>query len=268
MVGRLIGVQFELERGSTALETKALRAAAVRAVGPEIARRLGRLASDTDTAFAFDAGGHIRWEGAAAGRIVGGSPFRPRVELFGELGPAAARERARMRLEAFVAAEAHRRLAPLAALDAAMRAGELKGLARGLAFRLMEAGGVLDRRSVAAELQSLSQAERRTLRTLGVRFAAFSLHLPAVLTDEAREMAVAFAGLGAHARWTPPPGWLARLPHPVPSERILAAHGLIAAGAYAAPVALLERLDTAMRSGPDAAGALVLTRRNPRRPHP
>ncbi len=258
-VGRLTGVQFEPERGSTALETKALRAAAVRAVGPEIARRLGRLAADANDAFAFDAGGHIRWEGAEAGRIAGGSPFRPRVELFGELGPAAARERARMRLEAFVAAEAHRRLAPLAALDGAMRAGELKGLARGLAFRLIEAGGVLDRRCVAAELQSLSQNERRTLRILGVRFAAFSLHLPAVLTDEGREMAIAFAGLGHHARWTPPPNRLVRLPHPVPPERILAAHGLVAAGAYAVPVALLERLDAAMRSGPDAAGALVLT---------
>src|SRR5579871_1549666 len=43
-VGRLNGLAFEGERGSSALESKALRAAAQRAVAPEIARRLGRLA--------------------------------------------------------------------------------------------------------------------------------------------------------------------------------------------------------------------------------
>ena len=50
------------------------------------------------------------WRGQAAGQLAGGGPFSPRVRLLGELGPAAARERAARRLEAFVAAEAGRRL--------------------------------------------------------------------------------------------------------------------------------------------------------------
>ena len=42
-----------------------------------------------------------------------------------------------------------------------MASGALKGLPRGLAYRLIEAGGVLARTGLEAELKSLSQAERR-----------------------------------------------------------------------------------------------------------
>ena len=70
------------------------------------------------------------------------------MRLLGELGPEAARERAVRRLEAFIAAEAGRRLAPLRRLDAAVSEGRLKGLPRGLAYRLIEAGGVIPRSSV------------------------------------------------------------------------------------------------------------------------
>lgn len=44
-VGRLAGVTFDAARGASMLEDKALRAAALHAVGPEIVRRLGRLAA-------------------------------------------------------------------------------------------------------------------------------------------------------------------------------------------------------------------------------
>src|SRR5690606_21926754 len=58
-VGKLTGVQFEAAQGSTVLEEKALRAAAVHAVGPEISRRLGRLASEPHEAFALTPDGVV-----------------------------------------------------------------------------------------------------------------------------------------------------------------------------------------------------------------
>src|SRR5581483_12137690 len=104
-----------------------------------------------------------------------------RVRLLGDLGHEAARQRATQRLEAFVAAEAGRRLAPLKRLEAAVAEGRIRGLARGLAFRLIEAGGVLDRAAVRSDVRLLSQVERRALRGLGVRLGAFSLFLPGLL---------------------------------------------------------------------------------------
>ncbi|MBV9510404.1 MAG: phosphonate-binding protein [Caulobacteraceae bacterium] len=257
-VGRLAGAHFEGARGSSALEDKALRAAAERAVGPEVARRLGQLAAEPDEAFKLLPNGLVLWRGDAAGRLGGGGPFSPRVQLFGALGPEAARERAARRLEAFIAAEASRRLAPLRMLKAAVAEGRLKGLARGLAYQLIEAGGAIDRAPLATEIQSLSQGERRALKTLGVRFGAFSLYLPALLTPAARTLTAAFADLAA-PNWRPAADALSPLPHPPPSPLAQAQRGLRAVAGFSAPIEALERLDALLREGPQNEGGFELT---------
>ncbi len=249
VVGRLDGLRFDAEKADSALADKALRQAAVRAVGPEVTRRLGKLAAEADDAFELNPDGVIHWRGEPAGQLSSERPFSPRVRLFGELGPAHARERAQRRLEAFVAAQAGARLAPLKAMDAAMSDGRLKGLARGLAFRLIEAGGIIPRSRVATEVSALSQAERRTLRALGVRFGAFSLHLAGLLTPDALAFSNALARVAA-PDWRPPPDGLSRLPATPPSDRAMAARGMIAVGPFAIPVTRLEQLDALLRAQP------------------
>jgi ATP-dependent RNA helicase SUPV3L1/SUV3 len=257
-VGRLSGVRFEPAQGSSLLEEKALRAAATHAVGPEIVRRLGKLAAEPDEAFSLLPDGSVLWGAEAAGVLAGGEPFRPRVRLLGELGPEAARQRAGQRLEAFVAAEAGRRLAALGRLEAAIAEGRIKGLARGLAFRLAEAGGVLDRGAVRGEVKALSQQERRTLRSLGVRIGAFSLYMPGLLKPEARTLTQAFAARGADP-WRPPPDQVSVLPVQTPAPRTLAAFGLRAVRGLAVPVEQLERLDELLRAAPKAGGGSSLS---------
>src|SRR5580700_3104398 len=126
LVGKLIGVHFEPERGDSPLENRALRGAVERAVAPEIARRLGELASEGDEAFALKLGGLVAWRDEAAGEITGGGPFKPRVRLIGDFGADAPRERAARRLEAYVASEASRRLFVLKRLTEAIADGTLK----------------------------------------------------------------------------------------------------------------------------------------------
>ena len=257
-VGRLTGVGFDAARGATVLEDKALRAAAQRAVGPEIARRLGRLAAEPDEAFALQPDGLLLWRGEAAGQLTGGGPFSPRLRLFGTLGAGPARERAARRLEAFVAAEASRRLKGLRVLKAAVADGRLTGLARGVAYRLLEAGGVMDRGPLAAELRALSPAERRALKMLGVRFGAFSLFMPGLLTPSARAFSAAFAAL-EQPHWRPAREGLSPLPDPQPAARALAFWGLRAIGGLAAPVEALEQLDALLRAAPQEAGGALLS---------
>ncbi|MFO1013719.1 MAG: helicase-related protein [Caulobacteraceae bacterium] len=256
-VGKLRGLRFDLARGGSQLEEKALRGAAQKAVAPEIARRLGRLAAEDDGAFALTADGTVLWRGEAAGALANDKPFAPRVRLYGELGPEAARERATRRLEAFVAAEAGRRLPALRKLEAAIADGSLKGLARGLAYRLVETGGVLDRRGVETELKSLSQTERRALRSLGVRIGTFSLFLPSQLFPKALAFAEAFAHQAS-------PDWkasapLSPLPSPSPAPRALGLSGRLAAGPYALAVERLERFAEHLRAAPREKGGSVLS---------
>jgi ATP-dependent RNA helicase SUPV3L1/SUV3 len=254
-VGRLNGLVFEGAKGATTLESKALRAAAQRAVAPEIAKRLGRIAAEPDEAFALAPDGLVLWRGEAAGALAGDRPFAPRVRLFGELGAAPARERAARRLEAFLAAEAGRQLPSLRRLETAVASGALKGLPRGLAYRLIEAGGVLTRASVEAELKSLSQGERRAIRSLGVAIGAHALYLPE-LVGPARVFAQPFA-LAAAPNWSPAETMVAALPSPAPPARALSLRGLVGVGALAVPIEQLERLDELMR-GAAKQGAGVL----------
>jgi len=238
-VGRLTGVDFQIDKGSSALEDRALRHAARQAVTPEIARRLGRLAADADDAFAVTPDGAVLWRGAQAGQVAGGDWFAPRVRLLGELGSVAARERAQRRLEAWLAAEAGRALRALRRLKTAIESGALKGLPRGLAFRLVEAGGIIDRREVERDLAALSQVERRTLKTFGVRIGAHSVWLPALLKGRAPAVAQAFV---AGESFRPGPTALTLLPEPPPPACLLSAFGLRAAGRFAAGVEMLESL--------------------------
>ena len=242
LVGKLVGVHFEPERGDSPLENRALRGAVERAVAPEIARRLGELASEGDEAFALKPGGLVAWRGEAAGEIAGGGPFSPRVRLLGEFGAEPQRERAARRLEAFVAAEASRRLIALKELKDAISDGRLRGLARGLAYQLVEQSGVLDRRIAEGRIRALSRGERRTLKSLGVRFGAFSLYLPSLLAPEAQLVGAVFA----EAR---PSGLAAGLRSP---DR-LAASRAAARGSVAARLARGRRARGADR-GPRAAG--------------
>ncbi len=257
-VGRLAGVRFEAAQGASVLEEKALRAAATHAVGPEIARRLGKLAAEPDDGFALSPDGAILWRGDAAGVLSGGEPFRPRVRLLGELGPEPVRQRAIHRLEAFVASEAARRLAALKRLEDAVTDGRIKGLARGLAYRLIEAGGVIDRGLVRGEIRSLSQVERRALRGLGVRLGAFSVFMPGLLRPEARALTQALAARELPG-WRPPTDRLSRLPAQTPPPRVLSAFGLRAVRGLAVPVEQLERLDDLLRAGDRAHGGVLLS---------
>ena len=242
----------------TALENRALRGAVERAVAPEIARRLGELASEADEAFALQAGGLVAWRGLAAGEIVGGGLFKPRVRLIGEFGADAARERAARRLEAFVAAEASQRLAALKRLIEAIADGRLRGLARGVAYQLVEQSGVLDRARAEEHIRALSQQRtagleefRRPLRRL--------LALPAGAADA--------RGAGDRRRLrrtrrtalAPLRGWARALPHPGPPPEALSLRGLRAVAGMAAPVLALERLDTLSRVAGDRKGRIELT---------
>jgi ATP-dependent RNA helicase SUPV3L1/SUV3 len=257
LVGRLTGVHFEPEHGHSALENRALRGAVERAVAPEIARRLGELAGETDEAFALKAGGIVEWRGLDAGVIAGGGPFKPRVRLIGEFGADTARERAARRLEAFVASEASRRLAALKGLIEAIADGRLRGLARGVAYQLTEQFGILDRRRADEHVRALSRQERRVLKSFGVRFGAFSLYLPALLTAEAQAIGGVFAELAA-PHWRPAND-ITPLPHgPLPPEA-LSLRGLRSVAGMAVPALALERLDALAREGHVNNGLFELT---------
>ena len=246
-VGAMRGLDFERERGASALEERALRGAVERLVSPEMARRLGALAAADDEAFGYDADGRLFWKGGHVGDVVAGGPFSPRIALIGEFGSEPARVRAARRLETFLTAVAVRKLGALHELERAVEEGRLRGLARGLAYQLVENCGVLDRLRSEIDPALLSRRERRELKALGVRFTAFNLHLQALLDPDARPLTEIYARL-ATPNWRPSDVAATPLPARPPAPAALGLRGLQKLGGFAVPVICLERLDAAIRA--------------------
>jgi len=63
----------------------------------------------------------------------------------------------------------------------ALVTGSTQGIGRGIAFRLVEEFGLINRRDIADDVKSLDQAGRAALRRLGVRFGAYHVFVPTLI---------------------------------------------------------------------------------------
>jgi ATP-dependent RNA helicase SUPV3L1/SUV3 len=187
-IGRLDGFMFAPDASAGGSDTKALNAAAQKALAGEIEARATRLSQAANDQIVLAHDGAIRWTGDAVGRLVAGDDtLRPRVRILADehlTGPA--RELVQTRLDLWLKTHIERQLAPLFSLAAAE---DITGMARGVAFQLVEALGVLERQRVSEEVKGLDQPARATLRKYGVRFGAYHVYLPALLKPAPRALA-------------------------------------------------------------------------------
>ncbi len=189
VIGRLDGFVFVAESSAGGSEAKALQNTAQKALAGEIGVRATRLAAAPDEQFVLTADGTVRWTGAAVGKLAAGDEvLRPRLRLVAdEYLTGAPRDAVETRLNAFVKSHIEKLLGPLGELAAAE---DVTGIARGVAFQLVEAIGVLDRQRVADEVKGLEQPARATLRKYGVRFGAYHIYLPVLLKPAPRKLAL------------------------------------------------------------------------------
>ena len=187
-VGSLSGFCFTPDPLAGGEEAKTLNAAAQKALATEIEARARRVHEAVDEAFVLANDGVIRWLGEPVGKISAGDHIlKPRVRLIADetlSGPQL--EMAQTRLDLWLAQHVKKLLG---ALDDLEVGDGLEGAARGVAFQIGEALGVLERSRVAEEMKSLPQEARGALRKLGVRFGAYHLYLPALLKPAPRALA-------------------------------------------------------------------------------
>jgi ATP-dependent RNA helicase SUPV3L1/SUV3 len=193
-LGRLEGFTFAADPSAGGSEAKALQAAAQKALASEIEARAARFSQARDEQFVLASDGAIRWLGEVVGRLTAGDEvLRPRVRIVADehlTGPP--RDAVQARLDLWLKAHIEKLLGPLLAVSTAE---DVTGIARGVAFQLAEALGVLERQKVADEVKGLDQPARATLRKYGVRFGAFHIYMPLLLKPAARSLAVRLAAL-------------------------------------------------------------------------
>jgi ATP-dependent RNA helicase SUPV3L1/SUV3 len=90
------------------------------------------------------------------------------------------------RLDLWIKAHIDKLLGPLSSLAAAE---DVTGIGRGVAYRLIEDLGVLERQKVAEDVKGLDQNSRAALRKYGVRFGAYHVYVPPLLKPAPRALA-------------------------------------------------------------------------------
>jgi len=255
-VGRLEGFRFQQDSTVSADEGKTLRQAAIAALRPEFSLRADRFYNAPDTEMDFTEQGGLMWGSSAVGKLVkGADPLKPGVEPFvDEEAGEDVTEKVRRRLQHFIDRKVAALYEPLLALG---RDETLQGLARGFAFRLTEALGVLPREAVAQEVKELDQEARAGLRKHGVRFGQYTVFLPALLKPAPTRLRLVLWSLWnglAEFPESPPPG-LVTIPNitEVPKQHYTLS-GYHPAGTRAIRIDMLERLADILRQKDSRAG--------------
>jgi ATP-dependent RNA helicase SUPV3L1/SUV3 len=208
VVGQLVGLHFEPASTARTLEGKAVRSAAVSALGPILAERLGTIAGAPGEAFALSDAGTITWKGDEIARLQAGPDWlAPRLELIGgEDAEAHRKEAALKRVDEWLGEELKRVLVTHAKLKTGETGEGLQGMARGLAFRLLESGAAIDLREESPP-PNVSKDEREALKAAGIRTGRVAAHIPEAQKPAAQRMiAVLQASHNGESRRVAPEG--------------------------------------------------------------
>lgn len=188
VIGRLDGFTFAPDAAEAGSDAKALQAAAQAVLAGEINARAEKLGNAPDEQFVLTSEGIIRWTGDAVARLsAADDALHPRIRIISDErltgGP---REKVQARLELWLKTHIEKLLGPMFELS---KAEDVTGIARGIAYQLVEALGVLERPKIASELKDLDQSSRAVLRKYGVRFGAYHIYFPGLLKPAARALA-------------------------------------------------------------------------------
>lgn len=188
VIGRLDGFTFAPDAAEAGSDAKALQAAAQAVLAGEINTRAERLGNAPDEQFVLTSDGTIRWTGDAVARLTAAEEaLHPRIRIISdERLTGAPREKVQARLDLWLKTHIEKLLGPMFELS---KAEDVTGIARGIAYQLVEALGVLERPKIANELKDLDQPSRAVLRKYGVRFGAYHIYFPGILKPAARALA-------------------------------------------------------------------------------
>ncbi len=249
-VGKLEGFRFSQDKGTTGAEAKTIKTAALQALAPQFHLRADRFYNAPDTEIDFTEQGGLMWGKDAVGKLVAGSDaLKPQVDVFVDdvAGPEVA-QKIQRRLQHFVDRKIAALFEPLMNLS---RDETLSGLARGFAFQMVEALGVLPRGQVADDVKALDQDARGALRKHGIRFGQFTIFLPLLLKPAPTRLRLVLWSLskGIDAFPEAPPPGLVTIPIDKDApEGADTMSGYRNAGERAIRIDMLERLADMLRA--------------------
>ncbi|MGE5562003.1 MAG: helicase-related protein [Bacillota bacterium] len=269
-IGHLAGFEFRVDPSARLADKRLLLAAAERRLGDELDRRATALIDAPDESFSLAAeeGGGIAvaWGDHVLARLAPGrSLLEPALRTARALDRLSAQTRAglRERLERWVDGQVHRHLRPLENLAAAATDPSSSPGVRALSAMLLDAAGVLPRKSALSAIAHLEHADRQALHRLRVRLGPLDIFLPPLLKPAAQQWRAALLSVrqGQQMPALPAPGAATLTADADPRGAVLAYRR---AGRSWVRIDLADRLASHARKvrsagGPDPVDAALAT---------
>ena len=255
-VGRLEGFRFLQDIDATRQEAKTLKTVGLKALAPHFHLRADRLYNAPDTEIDFTEQGGLMWGQQAVGKLIPGEALlRPKLQAFvdEEAGPDVV-QKVERRLQHFIDRKIALLFEPLLNLK---NDESLTGLARGFAFQVVEALGVVPRSKVAKDVKALDQDSRALLRKHGLRFGQFTIFMPPLLKPAPTRLRLVLWSLAQGLEEfpeSPPPGLVSVPVDTSATAGSDAMSGYRNAGKRAIRVDMLERLADQLRVEDSRAG--------------
>ena len=255
-LGRIDGFRFIPDPKAGAEEQKKLRAASLGALQGWFAHRADKFYNAPDTELDVTEQGGLMWGEVAVGRLeAGADALSPSVRAFvDEMLEPPVVEKIERRLSHFINRRIAAQFEPLIALrdDEAVT-----GLAKGVAYQLVENLGVIERRAIADDVKALDQDARGMLRKHGVRFGQHSVFMTPLLKPAPARLRIVLWGLkeGLDEIPAPPsPGVVTFAADEGAPEGFYIRAGYRKAGQRAIRIDMLERLADMLRDQDARAG--------------
>ena len=226
------------------LEGKAVRGAALAAIRPMLVERLGQIAGAASDAFKLNDDGDVEFDGNVIARLAKGADWMsPGVEIVGASEVEASdREPARSRVSDWLKTEMTRILPTHWKLRHDKAGDTLEGLARGLAFRILESGASVDLRQDDPGTR-LTPEQREALKALGLRAGRVAAHAPDAQKPVAQRLIAILRAVQAGSPFPLAPEGAGSFPlDGTWPEEALAANGYLRFGRRAVRADLAERL--------------------------
>ena len=178
-IGHIEGLTFRADRTGLKTADRALANAADAALIPEMTKRVQAQLEAPDDAFALTDEAKIVWQEAVVAKLEAGSHvLKPGVRLIADDRlESLYRDKLQSRLQTWTEHKITTALTPLIRMETS----SLHGAARGLAYRIAEALGSIERQESENQIKALKDEDRTALTKLGVRFGTMALYVPEAL---------------------------------------------------------------------------------------
>ena len=263
-IGTMEGFNFKEDEGAFGEDSKTLRSAAQKVLSEEIKNRAEEFnqAEDGEISLIYGdplAQSTINWRGIIVGRIFkGASILSPKAQV--QPTPILQGDALNMvqtKLDRWLEAHIGDVLAPLFSLQEAVNGAKdeegnerIGGMARGIAFQMVEKLGTIPRRLIAKDFKDVDSAGRFQIKKLGVWLGATSLYIPTLLKPAPAQLRLMLWALWNNEDKLPdiPPAGLCTIKVDKSASRIFyEVSGYRVVGDNAVRLDMLERLANAAR---------------------